>query len=49
MGEYNELMNCEVKDELVSRLIALNNKLNLLSPSMRRPVDVKAHFAFFFP
>jgi hypothetical protein len=22
---------------------------NRLSPSMRRPVDVKAYFAFFFP
>jgi len=33
-GEYNELMNCQVKDELVSRLIALNNKLNLLSPDL---------------
>src|SRR5438445_12045921 len=27
-------MNCQVKDELVSRLIALNNKLNLLSPDL---------------
>src|SRR5258708_32815175 len=34
MGEYNELMNCQVKDQLVSRLIALNNKLNLLSPDL---------------
>ena len=33
-GEYNELMNCQVKDELVSQLIALNNKLNLLSPDL---------------
>src|SRR5258708_33890481 len=32
VGEYNELMNCQVKDELVSQLISLNNKLNLLSP-----------------
>jgi hypothetical protein len=31
---YNELMNCQVKDELVSQLIALNNKLNLLSPDL---------------
>jgi len=31
---YNELMNCQVKDELVSRLTALNNKLNLLSPAL---------------
>ena len=31
---YNELMNCRVKDELVRRLIALNNKLNLLSPDL---------------
>ncbi len=27
-------MNCQVKDELVSQLIALNNKLNLLSPGL---------------
>jgi hypothetical protein len=27
-------MNCQVKDELVSRLTALNNKLNLLSPAL---------------
>jgi hypothetical protein len=27
-------MNCQVKDELVSQLIALNNKLNLLSPDL---------------
>jgi hypothetical protein len=33
-SEYNEWMNCQVKDELVSRLIALNNKLNLLSPDL---------------
>jgi hypothetical protein len=33
-GEYNESMNCQVKDELVSRLVALNNKLNLLSPDL---------------
>jgi hypothetical protein len=32
--EYNELMNCQVKDELVSQLIALNKKLNLLSPDL---------------
>jgi hypothetical protein len=31
---YNELMNCQVKDELVSQLIALNSKLNLLSPDL---------------
>jgi len=31
---YNELMNCQVKDELMSQLIALNNKLNLLSPDL---------------
>ena len=31
---YNELMNCRVKDELVRKLIALNNKLNLLSPEL---------------
>jgi len=34
LGEYNESMNCQVKDELVSRLVALNNKLNLLSPDL---------------
>ena len=34
IGEYNEPMNCQVKDELVSRLIALNNKLNLLRPDL---------------
>ena len=27
-------MNCQVKDELVRELIALNNKLNLLSPDL---------------
>jgi hypothetical protein len=27
-------MNCRIKDELVRRLIALNNKLNLLSPDL---------------
>ena len=27
-------MNCQVKDELVNHLIALNNKLNLLSPDL---------------
>jgi hypothetical protein len=27
-------MNCQVKDELVSQLIVLNNKLNLLSPDL---------------
>jgi hypothetical protein len=32
--EYNECMNCQVKDELVSQLVALNNKLNLLSPDL---------------
>ena len=34
IGGYNELMNCKVKDELVSQLITLNNKLNLLSPDL---------------
>jgi hypothetical protein len=34
IGEYNESMNCLVKDELVSQLVALNNKLNLLSPDL---------------
>jgi hypothetical protein len=33
-SRYNELMNCQVKDELVSQLITLNNKLNLLSPDL---------------
>jgi hypothetical protein len=33
-GEYNESMNCPVKDDLVSQLIVLNNKLNLLSPEL---------------
>ena len=32
--KYNESMNCQVKDELVSQLLALNNKLNLLSPDL---------------
>jgi hypothetical protein len=27
-------LNCQVKDELVNHLIALNNKLNLLSPDL---------------
>jgi hypothetical protein len=27
-------MNCQVKDELVSQLVAWNNKLNLLSPDL---------------
>jgi hypothetical protein len=27
-------MNCQVKDELVSQLIALNNKLDLVSPDL---------------
>jgi hypothetical protein len=27
-------MVCQVKDELVSQLIALNNKLNMLSPEL---------------
>jgi hypothetical protein len=30
--KYNKGMSCHVKDELVSQLIALNDKLNLLSP-----------------
>jgi len=34
MGEYNELMNCQVKDQRVSRLISFNNKHNLLSPDL---------------
>jgi hypothetical protein len=34
IGEYNGSMNCQVKDELVSQLVALNNKLNLLSPAL---------------
>jgi hypothetical protein len=32
--EYNGWMNCRVKDELVSQLITLNNKLDLLSPAL---------------
>jgi len=32
--EYNERMNRQVKDELGSQLVALNNKLNLLSPDL---------------
>ena len=27
-------MNCQVKDDLVNQLIALNNKLNTLSPDL---------------
>ena len=27
-------MNCQVKDDLVNQLIALNNKLNMLSPDL---------------
>jgi hypothetical protein len=34
MGWYNELMGCHVKDELVKQLIALNSKLDLLSPHL---------------
>ena len=34
IGEYNESMNCQVKEELVSQLVALNNKLNLRSPDL---------------
>jgi hypothetical protein len=34
LGVYNEMMNCQIKDELVSQLIVLNNKLNLLSPDL---------------
>jgi hypothetical protein len=30
------LLNCQIKDELVNQLIALNNKLNLLSPDVVR-------------
>ena len=40
--EYNESMNCQVKDELVSRLVALNNKLNLLSPELVRGDEERA-------
>jgi hypothetical protein len=32
--EYNESMNCQAKDELVSQLVALNNKLSLLGPDL---------------
>ncbi len=31
---YNKYMNCQVKDDLVSQLISLNNKLDLLSPDL---------------
>jgi len=34
IGEYNELTHCQGKDELVRQLVALNNKLNLLSPDL---------------
>jgi hypothetical protein len=35
-------MNCQVKDELLSQLAALNNKLNLLSPDPVRGEEERA-------
>jgi chromosome segregation ATPase len=35
-------MICEVKDELVSQLIALNNKLNKLSPELVQGEEERA-------
>lgn len=35
-------MNCHVKDALVNQLIALNNKLNLLSPRLVRSEEERA-------
>ena len=35
-------MNCQVKDELVSQLVALNNKLNLLSPDLVHGDEARA-------
>jgi hypothetical protein len=35
-------MNCEVKDDLVNQLIALNNKLNNLSPDLIHGDDERA-------
>ncbi len=34
--------NCEVKDDLVSQLVALNNKLNTLSPALLRSEQARA-------
>lgn len=35
-------MNCQVKDELVNHLIALNNKLDLLSPDLVHTEEERA-------
>jgi hypothetical protein len=35
-------MNCAVKDDLVNQLIALNNKLNMLSPDLIHGDDERA-------
>ena len=35
-------LNCQVKDELVNHLIALNNKLNLLSPDLVQSEEERA-------
>jgi hypothetical protein len=34
--------NCNVKDDLVNQLIALNNKLNTLSPALLRSEQARA-------
>jgi hypothetical protein len=35
-------INCKVKDDLVNQLIALNNKLNTLSPAWLRSQQARA-------
>ena len=35
-------MSCQVKDDLVNQLIALNNKLNLLSPDLVQSEEERA-------
>ena len=35
-------MTCQIKDALVNQLIALNNKLNLLSPHLVRSEEERA-------
>ena len=35
-------MTCQIKDALVNQLIALNNKLNLLSPHVVRSEEERA-------
>ena len=42
MVEEEKLMNCLVKDELVNQLLALNNKLNTLSPELIHGDDERA-------